>query len=50
MTKKIKVELPIKEEYLSKADKPLLPLTKWKTVKGGSRTKFLSEQVDSILY
>ncbi|MBI2557897.1 hypothetical protein HYW20_01120 [Candidatus Woesearchaeota archaeon] len=50
MAKKIKAELSIKDEYLSKSDKPILPLAKWKTVKGRSKTRFLSEQVDSINY
>lgn len=49
MTNKIKVE-SIKEENLSESDKSPLPLTKWKTIKGGSETRFLSEQIDSILY
>ncbi len=38
------------EKWLSEAKKPLLPLTKWETVKGGKKTKFLSEEADSVLY
>ena len=49
MPKKFKSETKIKFEYLPKHD-PLLPLAKWKTVKGGKKTKFLSEQIDSINY
>lgn len=38
------------ENWVSESKKPALPLAKWKTVKGGYKTRFLSEQVDSILY
>ena len=38
------------EKWLSELKKPILPLTKWKMVKGGLKTRLLSEQVDSILY
>ena len=38
------------ENWLSESKKPRLPLTKWKTIKGGSDTRLLSEQVDSVLY
>ena len=38
------------EKWVSEAKKPLLPLTKWKTVRGGPETRFLSEQIDDILY
>ena len=38
------------EKWLSESKKPKLQLADWKTIKGGSRTKLLSEQVDSILY
>ena len=38
------------EKWVSESKKPLLPLTEWKTVKGGPETRFLSEQIDEILY
>ena len=38
------------ETWLSESKKPKLFLSKWKTTKGGVKTRFLSEQVDSILY
>ncbi|MBI2647269.1 hypothetical protein HYW99_02225 [Candidatus Woesearchaeota archaeon] len=38
------------EKWLSESKKPLLPLTKWKTVKGGPKTRLLSERIDNILY
>ena len=38
------------ETWLSESKKPKLFLSKWKTIKGGAKTRFLSEQVDSILY
>ena len=38
------------ENWLSQSKKPILQLSRWKTVKGGPKTKRLSEQVDSILY
>ena len=37
-------------KWLSELKKPILPLTKWKTVKGSVKTRFLSEQLDSVLY
>ena len=38
------------EKWLTESRKPKLQLSNWKTIKGGDKTKFLSEQVDSILY
>lgn len=38
------------EKWLSESKKPILPLSKWKTIKGGTKTRLLSKQVDSILY
>ena len=38
------------ENWLSESKKPRLSLGKWKTIKGGLKTRLLSEQVDSILY
>jgi len=38
------------EKWLSESKKPRLPFAKWKTIKGGAKTRYLSEQVDSILY
>ena len=38
------------EKWLSESKKPNLPLTKLETIKGGAKTRLLSEQVDSILY
>jgi hypothetical protein len=38
------------EKWISESKKPLLPFSKWKTVKGGPETRFLSEQIDDILY
>lgn len=38
------------EKWISEAKKPLLPLSKWKTIKGGAKTRRISEKVDSMLY
>ena len=38
------------EGWLSESKKPKLSLTNWKTIKGGAKTRLLSEQADSILY
>ena len=38
------------EKWLSESKKPVLPLSKWKIIKGGAKTRLLSEQVDSVLY
>ena len=38
------------EKWLSKSKKPKLSLANWETIKGGAKTRLLSEQVDSILY
>ena len=38
------------ENWLSESKKPRLDLGKWKTIKGGLKTRLLSEQADSILY
>ena len=38
------------EKWLSESRKLKLPLTKWKTIKGGPKTRLLSEQIDSVLY
>ena len=38
------------ENWLSESRKPKMSLSKWKTIKGGTKVRFLSEQVDSILY
>lgn len=37
-------------KWISESKKPLLPLEKWKTIKGGAKTRLVSEQIDSILY
>ena len=38
------------EKWLSESKKPRLALTGWRTIKGGAKTRLLSEQIDSILY
>ena len=38
------------EKWLSESKKPKLQLTNWNTIKGGAKTRLLSEQIDSILY
>ena len=38
------------KNWLSESKKPRLGLGKWKTIKGGLKTRLLSEQADSILY
>ena len=38
------------ENWLSESKKPRLALGKWKTIKGGIKTRLLSEQADSIIY
>jgi len=38
------------KNWISQSRKPSLQFGKWKTIKGGSKTKLLSEQVDSVLY
>ncbi len=38
------------ENWLSELKKPKMNLSSWKTIKGGSKTKNVSQQVDSILY
>ena len=38
------------EKWLSESKRPKLPLANWKTIKGGAKTRLLSEQADSILY
>ena len=38
------------EKWISESRKPLLPLSKWKTIRGGAKTGLLSEQIDSVLY
>ncbi|MEK6942995.1 MAG: hypothetical protein AABX00_02960 [Nanoarchaeota archaeon] len=38
------------EGWLAHARKPLLPLTEWKSVKGGSKTRLLSSELDKALY
>jgi hypothetical protein len=38
------------EKWLSESKKPKLQLANWSTMKGGPKTRLLSEQVDSILY
>ena len=41
-----KISLAI-ENWLSESKKPRLALGKWKTIKGGIKTRLLSEQADS---
>ena len=36
--------------WLSEMRKPMLPLSFWKTFKGGKDTRYLSEQIDDVLY
>ena len=36
--------------WLSELQKPRLSLSSWKTFKGGKDTRYLSEQVDDIVY
>ena len=38
------------ENWLAESRKLKLHLAEWKTVKGGPKTRLLSEQIDSILY
>ena len=38
------------EKWLSESKMPRLALSEWKTVKGGAKTRLLSEQVDLVLY
>jgi len=38
------------ENWLSESKKPRLFLSKWKTIKGGAKTRLVSEHTDSILY
>ena len=38
------------ENWLSESKKPRLALGNWKIIKGGAKTKHLSEQIDSVLY
>jgi len=38
------------ENWLAESRKLRLPLSGWKTTKGGQNTRLLSEQVDSVLY
>lgn len=38
------------EKWLSESKKPKLQLANWDTIKGGAKTRLLSEQIDSILY
>ncbi len=38
------------ENWLSESRKPKLSLSKWKTIKGGAKTRLFSEQIDSLLY
>lgn len=38
------------EAWLSQSRKPKLFLSKWRTIKGGAKTRLLSEQIDSLLY
>ena len=38
------------EKWLSESKKLKLHLTNWKTIKGGTKTSLLSEQIDSVLY
>ncbi len=38
------------EKWLSESKKPRLSLADWKTIRGGAKTKLLSEQADSIIY
>ena len=38
------------ENWLADSRKLRLSLTEWKTVKGGPKTRLLSEQIDSVLY
>ena len=48
MARKIGVSLI--KRLLSEPKKPRLLLSNWKTIKGGTKTKFLSEQIDSLIY
>ncbi len=44
-------ELPKQmNKFFSESKKPKLLLTNWKTIKGGTKTKLLSEQIDLVLY
>ena len=38
------------EKWLSESKKPILQLANWDTIKGGPKTRLLSEQIDSVLY
>ena len=38
------------EKWLSESRKPKLSLVNWETIKGGAKTRLISEQVDLILY
>ncbi len=38
------------QTWLSESRKPKLKLLEWETVKGSPKTKYLSEQIDGILY
>ena len=46
----MKTGVSLIKKLLSEPKKPRLLLANWKTIKGGTKTKFLSEQIDSLLY
>ena len=50
MKKKNEVSPSFTKMSLTEPKMPRLLLANWKTIKGGTKTKFLSEQIDSLLY